>query len=99
LRREHKKNVRQSKKVNYVMDDLFSAGTFASRMGWEMEEEVVIFHLKLDVDKIEQDLNTGAFSSWFEYHGDISPSRITKIERADSKFWKAHQRRMQRRFK
>lgn len=99
LRRSHQKNVGISKNVNYVMDDLFSAGVFASKMGWEMKEPIVILHMNLDVENIKRDENIGAYSTWYEYHADISPSQITMVERADEKFWRAHQRRMSKRMR
>jgi len=92
------KNVKISKGVNYVMDNIFDAGIFASKMAWETGKNVVIIHLKLDTGKIKPDKNIGAYNSWMEYNYDIPPSAITKITHVDDKFWKSHQKRMKKRF-
>ena len=92
------KNVRISKNVNYVMDSLYEAGSFASQMRYETEEDVAILHLRLDSSKIYQDNNSGAIGSWKEYHGNIPPSAITKVTKVDKKFWIAHQKRAKKIF-
>lgn len=96
---KHKHNVPISKDVVYVMDSLLEAGIFASKMEWEMKEPVIILHLKLNEDKIKQDMNTGAYSNWKEYHGNIPPSAITKIENFNTKFKQEHKKRMEKVFK
>lgn len=100
LLRSHKKNVPISKKdVIYVMDSLYEAGSFASQMEWNSQTNVSILKLKLDTRYISQDMNTGAFESWKEYHRDISVSRIMKVIPFNDAFKKAHKARMDKIFK
>jgi hypothetical protein len=95
----HKHNVPLSKQVVYVMNNKLDAGIFASKMRWEMETPVSVISLNINKRTIRQDKNTGAYGSWKEYHGDISPKAIIKVESADEKFWKEHQKRMSKVFK
>ncbi|MBU1456915.1 MAG: hypothetical protein KKD01_19545 [Proteobacteria bacterium] len=95
----HKHNVKISKDVVYVMSDLLEAGIFASKMEWDMKEPVVILHLNLDNKRIKRDMNIGAYSSWFEYHGNIPPSSITKVEHFNQEFKIKHAERLRKRFK
>ena len=101
LQRSHKRNVPLSKRnVNYVMADLMHAGFFASRMEWESDQPVSIIHLKVDPNKLFKDLNTGAICGvWYEYHDDIKPSQITKIEKWGKKTKARHQKLMEGTFK
>jgi hypothetical protein len=95
---EHKKNVKLSKKVNYVMDNLLDAGYFASKMKWEMEEQPIILQLNLTKAKIFDDKNTGAYSTWKEYHADIKPKQIKKVIHVTPEFWKEHMKRMDKKY-
>ena len=95
---EHKKNVKISKKVNYVMDNLLDAGYFASKMKWEMEEQPLILQLNLNKNKIFDDKNTGAYSTWKEYHADIKPKQIKKVIHVTPEFWKGHLKRMDKKY-
>ena len=98
----HRKNVPLSKKkVNYVMGDILQAGQFASQMSWGWEGDVSIIHVRLNPSKVKQDKNIGAIGgSWFEYHEDIKPSQIVKVERwNDPKVKQRHMKLMDKRFK
>ena len=97
----HPKSVRISKKnVNYVMKASLHAGFFASEMAWNAEEDVVILHLDIDKNKLKQDRNIGAIiGSWYEYHDNIKPNQIFKVEPWDQKAKKKHMQRMETLFK
>ena len=97
----HPKSVKISKRnVNYIMMDPLHAGFFASEMSWKAEEDVVILHLDIDKGKLKQDMNVGAtIGSWFEYHADIKPGQIIKIEPWDQKAKAQHMKRMDKVFR
>lgn len=92
----HERNVRLSKpNLIYLMKDLFHAGTFASKMAWDTEEPVSIVHVKVKPDHLRQDWNTGAtIGKWFEYHADIPPRDIVKIESWGTKTKQRHMKLM-----
>lgn len=92
----HKRNVSISKPdVIYLMKDLMHAGFFASKMEWESEEPASIVHVRADSKKLRQDWNTGAIvGAWYEYHGDIPPKDIVKIEKWDDKTKQRHMKLM-----
>ena len=97
---KHKKNVPLSKPVNYVFGDLMHAGFFASEMSWQRETDISIIWVKVDPSKLRKDWNTGAtVGVWFEYHSDIKPSQIIKVEKWDDKAKKRHQKLMNERFR
>ena len=77
------------------MKDLVHAGYFASKMAWETEEPVSIVHVKVDSKNLGQDWNTGAIvGQWYEYHDDIPPKDIIKVEPWDDKAKQRHMKLM-----
>jgi len=97
----HRKNVPLSKKnVTYLMRDLVHAGFFASEMSWKRDANVSIIHVKINPKYLRQDYNTGAtIGKWYEYHADIKPSQIVKIEKWDQKAKARHAKLMDKLFK
>lgn len=92
----HIRNVPLSKPhVIYLMKDLVHAGYFASKMAWDTEEPVSILHVKVKPEQLYQDWNTGAtVGRWFEYHDDIPPKDIIKVESWGAKTKQRHMKLM-----
>jgi len=96
----HKKNVRISKPVIYLMKDLMHAGFFASEMSWKRETPVSILHVKVNPKYLQPDTNTLSIGgAWYEYHSDIPVRDIVKVEAWDDKAKKRHMGFMNRMFK
>ena len=97
----HRKEVRISQKnVIYVMKDLMHAGMFASEMSYKSQRPASILHVRVDPRYLKQDYNTLAVVGvWYEYHHDIKPKDIIKVDAWDAKAKKRHMKLMNKVFK